>query len=100
MNPEENGVSSPQIRDLAEAGPVSLGPEVAEKSRPSVHRMWFQPGVGRTVGGKPRRHPALEHQLLWVFRREFCSKLAFSLLCSGPVMRDGGDGESGLTLGS
>lgn len=44
MNPEGTGASRPETRDLADARPVSLKPEVAEKSKPSVHRMWLQPG--------------------------------------------------------
>lgn len=64
MNPEGTGASRPEMRDLAGARPVSLKPKVAEKSKPSVHRMWLQPGVGVALGGIRRSHPALEQQVL------------------------------------
>lgn len=54
--------SRPERRDLAESGPVSLRPELAEKSGPSVcKRGWLQPGAGAAVGGKTRRHPTPQH---------------------------------------
>ena len=56
MNPERTGASRPERRGWAEAGPVSLRPEVAEKSGPSVHGTWLQPGVGVAVGSQPKRH--------------------------------------------
>lgn len=56
------GASRPERRDLAESGPVSLRPELAEKSGPSVCKCgWLQPGAGAAVGGKTRRHPAPQH---------------------------------------
>lgn len=64
MNPERIGAPRPEIRDLADTRPVSLKPEVAEKSKPSVHRMWLQPGVGMALGGNRRSLPALEYQVL------------------------------------
>lgn len=64
LNPEGTGAPRPEMRDLADARPVSLKPEVAEKSKPSVHRIWLQPGVGVALGGTRRSHPALEHQVL------------------------------------